>query len=313
MNPFQGQYVDQIAALLEVHEQGSFAAAAKSLNRHSSIVSKRISELEARLGVRLVERTTRQLHFTEAGQSFIHRLKAVRDALEDAEKEVNDSASQLKGTLRLSVPGAFGRLWLAPMIARFGKQYPTLTIHVEYSERFVDIIHERFDAAIRIGDLPDSRLRAKRLADNRRILCAAPSYLDANGVPSAPSELMQHHCFGFTELASFPSLVLKKEDERVSTSISTKFVSNDGEALLCAAHEGLGILAASEWLMSKSLQEGKLIRVLPDWRLDSQSGIYFVRASIEFPPAKVRLFKSWIEDAFQDGLPWAKKDERGLA
>lgn len=304
MNPFQSQYIDQLSAFLEVHDQGSFAAAAKSLNRHATIVSKRIGELEARLGVRLIERTTRQLRFTEAGLSYVQRLKAVRDALEDAEREVNDNAKQLNGTLHVSVPGAFGRLWLAKLIAQFAQKHPTLNVHVEYSERFVDIIHERFDAAIRIGELPDSRLRAKRLADNFRILCAAPSYLAEHGTPKSPSDLISHHCFGFTELASYPSLILNDGNQRVSTQINSKYLSNDGEALLVAAKEGLGILAGSEWLMSSSVKSGELIRVLPDWRLDIQSGIYFVRPSIEFPPTKIRLFKEWIEQAFEDRVPW---------
>ena len=221
MNPFQSQYIDQLSAFIEVHDQGSFAAAAKSLNRHATIVSKRIGELEARLGVRLIERTTRQLRFTEAGLSYVQRLKAVRDALEDAEREVNDNAKQLNGTLHVSVPGAFGRLWLAKLIAQFAQKHPTLSVHVEYSERFVDIIHERFDAAIRIGELPDSRLRAKRLADNFRILCAAPSYLAEHGVPKSPSDLISHHCFGFTELASYPSLILNDGNRRVTTQINS--------------------------------------------------------------------------------------------
>ncbi|WP_223430475.1 LysR family transcriptional regulator [Pseudomonas sp. GL-B-26] len=304
MNPFQSQNIDQIAAFLAVHEGGSFIAAAKSLSRHSTIISKRISDLEARLGVRLIERTTRQLRFTEAGLAYIQRLQSIRDALEEAELEVSDCSTQLNGTLRLAVPGAFGRMWLAKLIAKFGQQHPTLNIHVEYSERFVDIIHDRFDAAIRIGDLPDSRLRAKKLADNFRILCASPSYIELNGYPEEPIDLQSHHCFGFTELASFPTLNLNNGSSRQSIAVNSKFLSNDGEALLTAAIEGAGILAASEWLMRSSIKAGKLIQVLPEWRLDTQSGIYFVRPSIEFPPAKIRLFKSWIESAFESGVPW---------
>lgn len=304
MNPFERNYTDQIVALLALYEENSFVAAGKALQRHPTIVSKRIADLEARLEVRLVERSTRHIKFTEAGVHFVRHLQKARNVLLEAEQEVSDRSEQPTGTLRLALPAAFGRMWLAPMIATFIQQYPSLTVHAEYSDLFIDIIGGGFDAAIRVGELPDSRLKARKLSDNHRILCAAPDYLSKYGMPKIPSDLAEHNCLGFTNFANFPAWKLYCSRKKESVVVRGNLTSNDNESLLAAALQGIGILAGGNWLTSREISTGRLIHVLPEWKLDAQSGIYFVRPSAHYAPAKVKVFKEWMEQQFANGPPW---------
>ncbi|MDH4564229.1 LysR family transcriptional regulator [Pseudomonas sp. BN411] len=305
MNPFESHYADQIAALLALSDGGSFVAAGKALQRHPTIISKRVAELETRLGIRLVERTTRHLRFTEAGTLYVQHLQSARDVLLDAEQAVTASADHATGTLRLALPAALGRTWLAPIIAEFTAQHPTLTVHAEYSDLFVDIITEGFDAAIRVGELPDSRLKAKKLCDNHRILCASPDYLAKHGTPKEPADLATHNCLGFTNLATYPAWKLSNGRQKKTVLIKGSLTSNDNEALLDAALQGLGVLAGGDWLMSRDLLAGRLVHILSEWKLDIRSGIYFVRPSARNAPAKTKVFKEWIERKFAAGPPWS--------
>ena len=306
MNPFDGKSSDQNAALLALYEGGSFVAASKLLQRHSTVISKRIADLESRLAVRLVERTTRQVRFTEAGLIYVQRLESARAALLDAEDEASDNSRHAKGTLRLALPTAMGRIWLAPLLAEFVTEHPDMSVHAEYSEKFADIIEGGFDAAIRIGELPDSRLKATRLCENHRILCASPAYLQRRGTPENPHRLSTHNCLGFTGLSSFPTWKLYRGAHRESVVVSGNLTSNDNEALLAAAIAGVGILACGHWLVSREIRAGRLLQVLPDWELDARSGIYFVRPSSRYAPAKVKTFKQWIEKRLHPSPPWMK-------
>ncbi|WP_316149742.1 LysR family transcriptional regulator [Cupriavidus sp. BIC8F] len=305
MSAFESQYADQIGALLALHEGGTFVQAGKILQRHPTVISKRIAELESRLGVRLVERSTRHVRFTEAGIRYIQRLREAEAVLADAEREVSESAVQATGTLRLALPGALGRMWLAPMIAEFASMNPDLIVHAEYSEQFVDLIGESFDAAIRVGELSDSRLRARKLCDHQRILCASPDYLRKRGMPETPADLVRHNCLGFTGLATYPAWKLSDGSHKETVTVRGNLSSNENSTLLLAAVRGVGIIAGGDWLMSRDIASGQLVRVLPQWRLDARSGIYLVTPSIKHTPAKLKLFKQWIEERFAQKPPWA--------
>ncbi len=305
MSAFESQYADQIGALLALHDGGTFVQAGKILQRHPTVISKRIAELESRLGVRLVERSTRHVRFTEAGIRYIQRLREAEAVLADAEREVSESAVQATGTLRLALPGALGRMWLAPMIAEFASMNPDLIVHAEYSEQFVDLIGESFDAAIRVGELSDSRLRARKLCDHQRILCASPDYLRKRGMPETPADLVRHNCLGFTGLATYPAWKLSDGSHKETVTVRGNLSSNENSTLLLAAVRGVGIIAGGDWLMSRDIASGQLVRVLPQWRLDARSGIYLVTPSIKHTPAKLKLFKQWIEERFAQKPPWA--------
>lgn len=304
MDLFDSRQADELATLLALSEHGSFAAAGRMLQRHPSVLSKRLSALELRLGIRLVERTTRQLRFTDEGQRLVSQLRHAISLISQAEQEAAQGAAQVRGRLRLALPAAMGRLWLSAMVSEFALAHPEVSLEVEYSERFVDIVAEGFDAAIRIGELSDNRLVARKLCDHRRILCAAPAYLQRQGEPKTPADLAEHNCLGFTGLHSYPEWKLTRDGDQQSIRVRSAMVSNDNEALLSAARLGLGILAGGEWLMTRDIDNGQLVRVLSDWQLDADAGVYLVRPSAKYNTATTTAFKHWIEAAFARGAPW---------
>lgn len=304
MDLFDSRQADELATLLALSEHGSFAAAGRGLQRHPSVLSKRLSALELRLGIRLVERTTRQLRFTDEGERLVTQIRRAVSLITEAEQDAAKGAAQVRGRLRIALPAAMGRLWLSAMVSEFALAYPEVSLEVEYSERFVDIVAEGFDAAIRVGELSDSRLVARKLCDHRRILCAAPAYLQRHGEPTVPADLAVHNCLGFTGLHSYPEWKLRRGDDQQSVRVRSGMVSNDNEALLSAARLGLGILSGGEWLMKRDIDSGHLVRVLPEWQLDADAGVYLVRPSTRYNTATTTAFKHWVEQRFAKGPPW---------
>jgi DNA-binding transcriptional LysR family regulator len=302
--PLDPRHTDEIAALLAVASEGSFVAAGRLLQRHPTIVSKRLLAMEKRLGVRLIERSTRQLRMTDAGVQLAERLQSAIGSITEAEQEAALGAAEIRGVLRVAFPAAMGRRWLGPMLAEFLNGHPHVSIVADYSERFVDIIAEGFDAAVRIGELNDNRLIAKKLCDHRRILCAAPAYIKRHGLPAKPQDLAGHNCLRFSGFASFPDWRLSNGNRQETVVPRGSLTANDSESLLAAANDGVGILGAGEWLMSRDIAAGRLMRILPDWLLDAQGGVFLVRPSARFSPATTIAFKEWIESKFIDGPPW---------
>lgn len=299
---------DEIAAFLAVAAQGSFVAAGRLLERHPTVISKRVAAMEKRLGVRLVERSTRQVRITVVGEQLEQRLRAALGMIAEAEQQAISGAAEVRGVLRLALPAAMGRLCIGPLLPEFLEAHPRVSIVADYSERLVDIIDEGFDLAIRIGELEDNRLIAKKLCDHRRILCASPAYLERHGVPQAPAQLGEHNCLRFSGLASFPQWRMYAGERQVSVTPRGNLTANDSESLLAAARAGAGILGAGEWLMSRDLAAGTLVRVLPEWQLDPTGGVYLVRPSARFPAATVLAFKQWIEARFDPLPPWMKQE-----
>jgi DNA-binding transcriptional LysR family regulator len=304
MSDLDSRHVDELAALLAVARGGSFVEAGLSLQRHATIISKRIAALERRLGVRLLERTTRRVRLTEAGALLVERLRFAGNLILEAEQEASAGAAEIRGRLRLALPAAMGRLWLAPLLPAFLLRYPSLQVEAYYSERYVDLVAEGFDAAIRIGILSDSRLIAKRLGIVRRVLCTSPDYVRRNGAPATPRELASHNCLSLTGLPSFPEWRLWNGKRKEAVVARGSLVSDDGGALLEAAKAGIGILGAGEWLMARELAAGTLVRILPEWSLDADGGLYLVRPSVKYAPARTEAFIAWISDQFRHGMPW---------
>lgn len=304
MDAFDSRRADELATLLALHEQGSFAAAGRQLERHPTVLSKRLSALEARLGIRLVERSTRQLRFTDEGERLVAKVREANRLIVEAEQEAAEGAATVRGRLRLALPAAMGRRWLSGMLADFVLAHPQVMVEAEYADRFVDLIGEGFDAAIRIGELADNRLVARKLCDHLRILCASPEYLARHGVPVQPEDLAGHDCLGFSGLRSFPEWRLMSGGRQVSVKVAGSLRSNDNEALLEAARRGVGILAGGDWLMGEDLAAGRLVRVLPQWQLDVAAGIYLVRPTARLNTAALGAFKAWLEARFEAGAPW---------
>jgi len=299
MELLDSQHADELATLLALSDGGSFAAAGRALQRHPSVLSKRLNALERRLGVRLVERTTRQLHLTHEGLRLVEKLREAMGLIAQAQKEAAEGAQQVRGRLRVSVPAAMGRRLLSAMLVEFALAHPQVTLEVEYADRLVDIVGERFDAAVRIGTLADSRLVATRLCGHQRILAASPAYLQQHGTPQAPTDLAQHHCLGFTGLVSYPEWQLTtRTGESHTVVVRSHLVSNDNEALLTAATMGAGILAGGDWFIQPGIDAGQLVRVLPQWQLNADTGIYLVRPSARFSTAAMAAFRTWVVDWF---------------
>lgn len=301
-----GNQIAEIAAFAAVAEQGSFTKAAAALGRDATVLSRRVQSLERRLGVRLLTRTTRHVALTEAGATFLSRAQAIRTALADAEEEAATfGQGEPRGTLRLALPATFGRMWIAPYLPAFIAAHPRVNIDVSYSNRFVDLVAEGFDLAVRLGELADSRLVARRIAPRRRLLCAAPAFLDRHGAPARPEDLARTPCLVFTGLASHPNWTfVNSQGERVMIRAQGPLVSDDAEALVHAAVQGLGIMLSTDWLVGRELAAGTLVPVLTEWLPRDEGAIYAVVPSNRLLPAKTRAFIDWIASQFSPVVPW---------
>ncbi len=307
MIKLDSQHIDEIAALLAVASTNSFVAAGKAIERHPTIISKRIASLEVRLGIRLVERTTRQVQLTDAGKRLADKLRVATDLIYEAQQEATEAAAELRGCLQLALPATMGRLWLAPKLPDFMAMYPKLELDIHYSDEFVDLVEGGFDAAIRIGNLADNRLVARKLADHQRILAASPVYVERHGMPLEPTHLLAHNCIGNPSLNSYPIWRLSDgkcvEMVRADGTLHT----NDSVAMLDAARAGIGILGAGEWLLARDMAAGTLIRILPQWTFDGDGGVYLVRPSRRYVSARTDAFVAWVTNLFHS-IPWGQSE-----
>jgi DNA-binding transcriptional LysR family regulator len=294
---------DQTEAFVAVLETGSFSAAGRRLGRDGSVVSRRVAALEKRLGIRLLERSTRRVAATEAGARFRDRIRAAMDIVRDAEDEARAMSSSPTGLLRLSLPVAFGRLWVAPRLPEFLAKYPGIRVEASYSDRYVDLIAEAFDVGIRIGEMKDSRLVGRRLAMTRRLICAAPSYFDAHAALTEADDLARHECISFTRLATHPVWYLSRHGRKRAVKVSGRLEMDDAQGIVQAALAGMGIIMASDWLVGRELAAGRLMPALTDWEVEGETGVSVIRASVKHEPAKTRAFVEWIAGIFAQP-PW---------
>lgn len=302
-----GTEFEQITAFLATVEHGGFTAAGQALKRDGSILSRRVTALEKRLGVRLMERTTRRLALTEAGEAFHQRIRGALQALQEIEQDTAAAATGVRGTLRIALPATFGRMWVAPLLPAFLATYPDLVVETAFEDRYVDLVAESFDLAIRIGTLSDSRLVARKLAASRRLLCASPTYLHRHGTPSRPAELVQHACLGFSRLASHPLWHLRDGDKVTAIRIAGPLVTDDAQSLVQAAASGAGIAMVSDWLAGPELSNGRLVPVLPDHPVENSEAIHLVHPSARLVPSKTRAFADWITVALGT-RPWLNQE-----
>lgn len=298
---------DQVAAFLAVTETGSFTAAGRRLLRDGSIISRRIASLEARLGIRLLERSTRRVSPTEAGARFRDRMRDALEMMHAAEDEARALASSPSGLLRLSLPTTFGRMWIAPRLPEFLALYPTLRVEACYGDRYADLVADGFDIAVRIGEMSDSRLVSKRLAPTHRLICAAPAYLARQPPLRQADDLLQHDCLGFTPMSTHPVWHLQRGSKPRAIRVSGRLESDDVTTLVEAAVAGAGVMMAANWLVASELADGRLVQVLPEWTAKGEAGVNVVRASVRHAPAKTRVFSEWITEVFSSP-PWEVKD-----
>lgn len=288
--------VSDSAVFCAVVEKGSFTAAAAALELSKGAVSKYVSRLESRLGVRLLNRTTRRLSLTEAGEAFYQRATRAIAELAEAEREAADHAGRPRGHLRVSAPTFYGSEMLARQLGEFHRRYPDISMELVLENRFVDLVRERFDVALRISAPRDSSLVMRRLAEIPIVTCAAPAYLERQGRPEAPADLRRHACLIYT-LAPRPQewIFVGAEGRRYSVTVDGPFRFNDDHVQRAAALDGLGILRMPKLFVQQALDSGELIQLWPDGAGPALT-LAAVYPSRQAQPAKLRAFVEFMAD-----------------
>lgn len=295
--------LSNIKAFVQVVEAGSFALAAERLNISRAMVSKHVQQLEDRLGVRLLHRTTRRLSLTEAGTAYYERCGAVLDALDEADVAAAQLALTPKGTLKVNAPVAFGTRHLYPAIAEYLRSYPEVKLDLTLQDEQVDLVKEGVDMALRVGQLGDSSLVARRLAPARLAVCGSPDYFAKYGVPRTPEDLKRHNCLGYA-YSEFPETWhFTGRDGEHAIQISGNMRANNGEVLRAAAIDGLGIALQPTFIVGDDLKAGTLQAVLSHYTPEEFS-IYAVYPSRRHQSVKLRMFIDFLINRFGPEPYW---------
>jgi DNA-binding transcriptional LysR family regulator len=295
----------EMEAFVEVVDRAGFTEAARSLGLSKSAVSKHVSALEARLAVRLLNRTTRRVSPTEVGLAYYDRARAVLAQAEEADSMVTAMQATPKGPLRVSAPVAFGVGQVAPAVAAFLCAYTEVDVQMVLEDRFVELVAEGYDVAIRIGTLADSSLRARRLAETRGLMVASPGYLAEAGVPRTIDDLNAHRLLHYSHLAggNFWRLRGPSGEER-QVRVGGRLTVNNGEALMKAAEAGLGIAQVPDFMLRGAVGAGRLVEVLPDRPADIL-GVHAVYPEGRFQQPKLRAFIDFMAERFKGRGPGA--------
>ena len=301
--------VGDLTLFLRVLDLGSITAAAHSLDLSVAVASQRLKRLERELGVRLLHRTTRRLHPTPEGVALAERGRVLVEDLESLGAGLREAATEIAGTLRVTLSASFGRQHVSPLLPAFLARHPKLRLSVHLSDQVVDLVSEGFDLAIRIGAMEDSSLVARTIAANRRVLCASPEYLRRRGQPRFPQDLQDHDClllFGSSGRQDVWRLH-DAQGKEIPVRVHGRFESNLGELLRDASVAGEGIAIHSLWHIAEDFRAGRLQVVLPDFPL-ATTAISAVMPQRRQVPPRVRAFVDFLMDEFGDNPPW----ERGL-
>lgn len=292
----------QIEAFASVAVRGSLSAAARLEGVTPAIIGRRIDALEARLGVRLLLRTTRKLTLTFEGQAFLEDCQKLLNDLANAEAAVSLGGLKASGYLKVSAPAGFGRQHVAPLVGDFMRANPEVRVNLDLSDRLVDLINENIDCAIRIGELTDSSLVSVRLGEMRRMVVASPAYLVEHGVPRAPADLARHNCLSLGQQRGW---VFRNPDsgEVETLKVGGVFECNDGAVLHEWALAGRGLAWRSLWEVGRDLKEGRLTSVLDAWQAPPM-GIYAVFPQRRHLPLRVRLFIDLLKDNYGRPSYW---------
>jgi len=284
---------------------GSLSSAARALGMSQTMATKHVAALEARLGVKLLHRTTRRLTLTEAGRAYLDAVERILGEVNDADAEAAAGAVEVRGTLRLNVPVSFGVREIAPLIPRFLRTHPGMTVDLGLNDRRVDLIEEGWDIAVRIGNMKDSSLIARKLAPCRTIVCASPAYLEEKGTPQTVGELTVHNCLGYTLSRSVGVGRWQFGDEKkISVPVSGSLNANNGDALVAAAIAGQGIVCQPTFLVAREIAAGLLVPIRLDHNPAPLDGIFAVYPPDRRPPPKVRSFIDFLAESFGPVPHW---------
>lgn len=293
-----------LEAFVTVVDAGSFSAAAARLQLAKSAVSRRVSELESRLGIQLLSRTTRRLSLTEAGEEFHHKASRILADLEEAELSTSQRRGRLQGRLRLAAPLSFGLQHLIPALNEFLIAHPEVELDLDLNDRQVNLVEEGFDMAVRIGRLEDSSLIARQIGTSRSVTCASPDYLQRAGRPLRPEDLSRHQGLEYTNLPRPLRWRYVAEDGKETTPrVPCRYRANNGEALVAAALQGLGIARLPTFLVNREVQGGQLETLLNDWQ-GLHEGMYALYPPGRYLSHRVRLFTDFLTQRFGETPYW---------
>jgi DNA-binding transcriptional LysR family regulator len=295
--------ISDLDIFARVARTGNMSAAGREMGLSPAVVSKRISLLEDKLGARLFQRTTRHLTLTETGEGYFKRVIDILSLVEEAQDFVSRRNTKPRGTLKVSAPTSFGRRHIAPYLWEFMNRYPEIELDIQVTDNMVDIIRDGFDVAIRIGELEDSTLVAKKLAPETRVICASPKYLDEIGVPQRLEDLELHNC-----LTAGAQDVWRLEGPEGLVQFRAKgsIRSNSAEFVREALMTGMGIGLRSTWDIGPELMDGALQVVLPQYRGSSNVAIYAVYPCRDFMPTKVNVFIDFLSECYGVEPYWDK-------
>ncbi|MFD4836139.1 LysR family transcriptional regulator [Achromobacter sp. NPDC058515] len=278
---------------------GSLSAAARQLDLTPPAATKRLALMERRLGVRLVNRTTRSISLTNEGETYLAYATRILAELREMEDVVSSSGAEPRGLLRVNATLGFGRTAIAPLVSEFAKRYPRVEVELEVTDRPVDLVEGGFDLAIRFGELPDKRLSARRVMTNRRFLCASPLYLKTFGTPSTLADLANHRCIIHRQNDEAHGVWrFTRAGQAEVVKVAGGLSSNDGDIVLGWALDGHGILVRSEWDLAKYLESGRLRVVLPGFTLPS-ADLFVYYPQRRNQAARARAFIDFLVEAFQ--------------
>jgi DNA-binding transcriptional LysR family regulator len=300
-----------MAVFAKVVGAGSLSSAARELGLSPALVSRKLAALEARLGVRLINRTTRSLHLTDEGASYFEACSRLLAEIDEADAAVAAGRVEPQGVLRVALPASFGHLHVAPRIPAFAAQYPKVRLALSLSDRSVNVIEEGFDCAVRIAELEDSSLAARKLAPNRRVVCASPEYLARHGTPQAPEDLARHDVLTTNDFAM--SWDFKDPRGKPGTvRVGGRYACDNWEVLREWAIAGLGIALKSTWDVYRHLQDGSLVELFPGYAFHSDVAIYAVYPHRRHLPAKTRVFIEFLAASFGPEPFWDRSAARAL-
>lgn len=289
--------------LVKVVEVGSFSGAARSMGVSKGHVSQRVSQLEDRLGTRLLHRTTRKLSLTELGNLYYQRCRQVVEELDEIETAVTQFQQKATGLLKISSPNLLGEMQLVPAVAEFVKEHTALEVELNFYSRRVDLVEDGYDIAIQVGKREDINVINRVIASTRFQLVASPKFLNDNGSPGAPQDLKSLDCLQFTEYGVSKPWRFRRENEDITVRGKRVWQSNSGHCLLAAARAGMGIAYLPDYYLAKDLKEGHLIPILEEWCTVNRDivAIYQQRRHLS---AKVKLFVDFLEKHFGEARPW---------
>lgn len=296
---------------------GNLGAAGRELGISTAAVSRHLAQMESRAGITLVNRTTRRMSLTPEGEVYLEHARQILGAIDDLEQALGSSRVSPRGLLRVSATLGFGRMHVAPVVSRFVRRCPEVEVQLQLSADPPPITDDSFDVCIRFGAPPDARVIAHRIAPNRRLLCAAPSYLSKRGAPKAPSDLARHNCisirqgneaYGVWRLAASRG----RNPETQAVKVRGNLTTNDGEVAVRWALEGHGILMRAEWDIARHLRSGRLVQVLPQYETPDAS-IYAVYPQRHNMAARVRAFVEFIAGAFARRAEFDRRSDESVA